>query len=169
MKKYLITVVLLAAMVIPSLAQDKKAEREAAALEAFEKASATLETKDYVIIVATYQTEGGVFNDNADPANFLCFEDDHIILQGGIVAGNDNTNRLAVNNFSQTTDKKGNIRIAFQAKGLMITAKVEISLKKSSGNVADVIITPTRGSVKRFNGKVVPKKESNYFRRPGEI
>lgn len=169
MKKYFLAICFLAAALIPAIGQDKKAEREAAALAAFEKALATVESKDYVIIVGTYQTEGAIFVDNTDNANFLAYENDHIILQGTIVADNSNTNKLMVSDYNQVTDKKGNVRISFQAKGLLITAKVEISLKKSAGNLADVIITPTRGTVKRFNGEIVPKAQSKYFRRPGEI
>jgi hypothetical protein len=169
MKKVFMAICFLSAALMPSVGQDKKAEREAAALAAFEKALATIETKDYVIIVGTYQTEGAVFIDNTDNANFLAFENDHIILQGAIIADNSNTNKLVVSDYNQVTDKKGNVRISFQAKGNLITAKVEMSLKKSAGNVADVIITPTRGTVKRFNGEIVPKAQSKYFRRPGEI
>lgn len=169
MKKVFMAICFLSVALMPSLGQDKKAEREAAALAAFEKALATIETKDYVIIVGTYQTEGAVFIDNTDNANFLAFENDHIILQGAIIADNSNTNKLVVSDYNQVTDKKGNVRISFQAKGHLITAKVEMSLKKSAGNVADVIITPTRGTVKRFNGEIVPKAQSKYFRRPGEI
>ncbi len=169
MKRYLISIILITAMVMPLFSQSKKAEREAAALAAFEVAVATLETKDYVIIVGTYQGEGGSFNDNTDPANFLAFEGDHIILQGTIITENNNTNKLTVSDYNESTDKKGNIRVYYQAKGLMINAKVEMSLKKSAGDVADIIITPTRGTIKRFNGKIVPRAKSNYFRRPGEI
>lgn len=169
MKKFLLAICFLSAALMPSMGQDKKAEREAAALAAFERALATIETKEYVIIVGSYQSEGGVINDNTDNANFLAFENDHIILQGAIVAENSNTNRLAVSNYEQLTDKKGNIRISYQANGHLINAKVEMSLKKSAGNVADVIITPTRGTVKRFNGEIVPKAQSKYFRRVGEI
>jgi len=168
MKKVLLAICLISAVLFTANGQDKKAEREAAALEAFEKALATVESKDFVIIVGTYQT-GGMFNDNTDNANFLAFENDHIILQGAIIADNNNTNKLAVSDYNQTTDKKGNVRISFQAKGLLINARVEISLKKNAGNVADVIITPTKGEVKRFNGEVVPKAQSKYFRRVGEI
>lgn len=169
MKKFLLAICFLSAALIPSVGQDKKAEREAAAQAAFEKAFATVETKEYVIIVATYQSEGGIFNDNSDNATFLAFENDHIILQGTIVAENSNTNKLMVSDYEQVTDKKGNVRISYQAKGVLINAKVEMSLKKSAGNVADVIITPTRGTVKRFNGEIVPKAQSKYFRRVGEI
>jgi len=169
MKKFLLAICFLSAALIPSVGQDKKAEREAAAQAAFEKALATVETKEYVIIVATYQSEGGIFNDNSDNATFLAFENDHIILQGTIVAENSNTNKLMVSDYEQVTDKKGNVRISYQAKGVLINAKVEMSLKKSAGNVADVIITPTRGTVKRFNGEIVPKAQSKYFRRVGEI
>jgi NAD(P)H-hydrate repair Nnr-like enzyme with NAD(P)H-hydrate dehydratase domain len=168
MKKVLLAICFISAVLFTANAQDKKAEREAAALAAFEKALATVESKDFVIIVGTYQTEG-VFSDNTDNANFLAFENDHIILQGAIIADNNNTNKLAVSDYNQTTDKKGNVRISFQAKGLLINARVEISLKKNAGDVADVIITPTKGEVKRFNGEVVPKAQSKYFRRVGEI
>lgn len=169
MKKIFLAICFLGAALMPAIGQDKKAEREAAALAAFEKALATVETKDYVIIVGTYQSEGGIFNDNTDNANFLAFENDHIILQGAIVAENNYTNKLMVSDYNQVTDKKGNVRLSFQAKSALINAKVEISLKKTAGNVADVIITPTRGTVKRFNGEIVPKAQSKYFRRPGEI
>jgi hypothetical protein len=168
MKKLILAICFISAALFNVNGQDKKAEREAAALAAFEKALTTIESKDYVIIVGTYQT-GGMFNDNTDNANFMAFENDHIILQGAIIADNNNTNKLTVSDYNQTTDKKGNIRISFQAKGLLINARVEMSLKKSAGNVADVIITPTKGEVKRFNGEIVPKAQSKYFRRVGEI
>lgn len=168
MKKFLLAICFISAALMPATSQDKKAEREAAALAAFEKALGTVETKDFVIIVGTYQVDG-VFNDNTDNATFLAFEKENIILQGAIIAGNNNTNKLAVSDFEQTTDKKGNVRISCQAKGLLINAKVEISLKKTAGNLADVIITPTKGDVKRFSGEVVPKAQSKYFRRPGEM
>jgi hypothetical protein len=168
MKKLFLAFCFLGAALMPTFAQDKKAEREAAALAAFEKALATIESKDFVIIVGTYQI-GGVFETNNDVSIFLAYEKEFIILQGNLITGNNNTNKLAVSDYSQTTDKKGNIKISMQAKGNLINAKIEISLKKSAGSMADVIITPTKGDVKRFSGEVVPRAESNYFRRPGEI
>ncbi|TNF38293.1 MAG: DUF4251 domain-containing protein [Bacteroidetes bacterium] len=131
MKKYIIAICFLTAALMPALAQDKKAEREAAALAAFEKALATIETKNYVIIVGTYQTEGAIFIDNIDNANFMQFENDHIILQGTIITENSYTNKLEVSDYEQTTDKKGNIRITYQAMGRMINAKVTMTLKKA--------------------------------------
>jgi hypothetical protein len=35
--------------------------------------------------------------------------------------------------------------------------------------MAEVIITPTKGTVKRFTGRIVPTAESRHYRRPGEI
>lgn len=107
--------------------------------------------------------------DNTDNANFLAFENENVILQGGIVAGNNHTNKLAVSNYDQITDKKGNVRITYQAMGRMINAKITMSIKKSSGDMAEVIITPTKGTVKRFTGRIVPTAESRHYRRPGEI
>jgi len=169
MKKFLLAICFISVALMTVTGQDKKAEREAAALAAFEKALATIETRDFVIIVGTYQTEDASFLDNTDNANFIAFEGENIILQGAILTGNALTNKLAVSDYNQTTDKKGNVRISCQAKGLMINAKVELSLKKSAGDVADVIITPTKGTIKRFTGEVVPRAQSKYFRRPGEI
>jgi hypothetical protein len=74
-----------------------------------------------------------------------------------------------VSDYSQVADKKGNIKISMQVRGFFITAKVEITLKKQAGSYADVIITPTKGDVKRFSGDVVPRSESKYFKRSGEI
>lgn len=169
MKKILLAFCFISAALLTANGQNKKAEREAAAQAAFEKALATIETKNYVIIVATYQTADGMFADNTDNANFLAFENDNVILQGGIVAGNNNTNKLAVSDYNQATDKKGNVRISYQAMGRLINAKISMSLKKSAGNMAEVIITPTKGTAKRFNGLIVPTAESKHYRRPGEI
>ena len=168
MKKFLLAVCFLSTALLPSVAQDKKAEKEAALLAAFEKALAIVETKDFVIIVETYQVNG-VFETNNDNAVFLAYEQDHIILQGSIVAGNNNTNKLTVSDYNQVTDKKGNVKISMQAKGHLINAKIEMTLKKNAGYMTDVIITPTKGDVKRFSGEVVPRTESKYFKRPGEI
>jgi len=104
---------------------------------------------------------------NTDVANFLSFEKEFVILQG-IPAGNQYTNKVNVSDFKQETDKKGNVRIKMQVKGFYITAKIEISLKKG-GNYADVIVSPTKGDTKRFSGEIVPKSESKYFKRPGEV
>ncbi|MEZ5018900.1 MAG: hypothetical protein R2756_02040 [Bacteroidales bacterium] len=84
-----------------------------------------------MIIVGTYQTEGAIFIDNIDNANFMQFENDHIIMQGTIITENSYTNKLEVSDYEQTTDKKGNIRITYQAMGRMINAKVTMTLKKA--------------------------------------
>jgi hypothetical protein len=169
MKKFFMTFCFLAAALMPAVSQDKKAEREAAALAAFEKALATVETKDFVIIPDSYEAGDGMYETNTDVANFFSYEQEFAYLQGNILTGNNNTNKLTVSNFNQVTDKKGNVRISMQVKGFFINGKIEISLKKSAGGNADVIITPTKGSVKRFTGEVVPRAQSKYFKRPGEI
>ena len=169
MKKYILAICFISAALMPALSQDKKAEREAAALAAFEKALATIETKDFVIIVDTYEVGQGIFETNSDVANFFSYEKEFAYLQGAILTGNNNTNKLTVSDFNQVTDKKGNVKTSMQTKGFFINAKIDISLKKTGGSNADVIITPTKGDVKRFTGEVVPRAQSNYFKRPGEI
>lgn len=168
MKRFLLSLVFIGAAFLSSNGQNKKAEKDSLAVVKFEKALAAVEAKDFVIIVEYYKTEAGSFENNTDAANFLSYEKEFIYLQGQIVAENGYRNKLTVSDYSQTADKKGNIQISMQARSLLITAKIEILLKKG-GNYADVIITPTKGSVKRFSGEVVPTAESKYFKRAGEM
>jgi hypothetical protein len=169
MKRVLLVFCLISATVLAASGQDKKAEREAAAAAAFEKALAAVEAKDFVIIVDSYDSGDGNFVTNTDNANFLSYESEFIFLQGQMIAGNGYTNKLNIISYDQSTDKKGNVKLLMQVRGFYITAKIQISVKKSAGSYADVIITPTKGDTKRFSGDIVPRAESKYFKRPGEI
>lgn len=166
MKRIILSLCLVTIGLLGSYGQNKKAERDSIALIKFEKALADIDAKDFAIIVDTY---GNSYETNTDNANFLSYEKDFMLLQGQIIANNSYTNKLEVIDSSQATDKKGNVKVSLQVKGFYITAKIEISLKKTSGNYADVIITPTRGDAIRFSGNIVPRAESKYFKRPGEI
>ena len=168
MKRIILSICIISAALLSTFAQNKKAERDSIALIRFNKTVAAVEAKDFVIIVDTYVTEGGTTETNTDRANFLSYEKEFVFLQGQIIAGNSYTNKLTVSDYSQVADKKGNIRINMQVRGNFITAKVEISLKKGFKN-ADVIITPTKGSYQRFSGEIVPRAQSRYFKRAGEI
>ena len=151
-----------------SFSQNKKAEKDSIALVKFGKAIAALEAKDFVIIVDSYEAGQGVFETNNDDANFLSYEKELVFVQGQIIAGNSHTNKLTVSEYNKTADKKGNISIRMQVLGSFINGRIEIFLRKG-GNSADVIITPTSGTVKRFSGEVVPRAESKYFKRSGGI
>lgn len=54
-----------------------------------------------------------------------------MLLQGQIIAKNGYTNKLEVIDSNQATDKKGNVKVSMQVRGFYITAKIEISLKKT--------------------------------------
>jgi hypothetical protein len=150
-------------------ASAQKADKDSIALIQFERAIADIEAKDFVIIVESYAKEDGSFETNTDNSQFISYEKEFMFLQGLILADNAQTNKLTVSDYSQETDKKGNVRISMQVTGFYIRAKVEISLKKKAGNYADVIITPTKGSTKRFSGYVVPIARSEYFKRSSVI
>jgi hypothetical protein len=211
MKKLLLLFGILSLLSTVSPAQNKKAEKEAAAKAQFDKTMAAIEAKDFVIIVDTYQEnnrtskanqdlssfksyeakepsdgksktntdESGSKSENAsesgdrttktntDVTNFLSYEQGSVFLQG-ITAGNQYTNKLAVSEYKQETDKKGNVSISMQVKGFYIVAKIEIFIKKGS-NYADVTINATKGNSIRFSGEIVPRAESKYFKRPGEV
>lgn len=170
MKKIFLSVCLISICMFSAFAQgNKKADKDSLLLVKFEKALETINSKDFVIIVDSYETGGGVFETNTDAANFISYENDFMYMQGQIVAGNGHTNKLEVSEFNQVTDKKGNVKTSMQARGFFITARVDISLTRKGGDYADVIITPTRGEVKRFSGYVVPRSQSKYFKRTGEI
>ena len=197
MKRIILSFCFITLALLSTNAQNKKAVRDSIARIKYEKALAALEAKDFVIIVDSYvkeaskgdsnsdkttEKEGGleesdtnksnakeavIVESNTDKANFLSYEKEFMFLQGQIIAGNGYTNKLTVSEYNQVADKKGNIRITMQVRGNFIVGKIEISLKK--GFPADVIITPTKGDNIRFSGEVVPRKESKYFKRSGEI
>jgi hypothetical protein len=151
-----------------SFAQNKKAEKEAAAKAQFEKAVAAVEAKDFVIIVDSYEAGNGIIETNTDVTNFISYEKEFVFLQGWTCGGGNNPNKMDISDFKQVLDKKGNLKVEMQARGSFITAKIEISMK-NGGNYADVIITSTKGMTKRFSGEVIPRGESKYFKRPGEV
>ena len=168
MKKLFILSSFLLLISFGSFSQNKKADKEAAAKQQFEKALVALEMKEYVVIVDTYEAGSGTIETNTDLFNFFAYEKEHVILQGNMVVGSTNPNKMLVSDYTQDTDKKGNITIDMQLKGTLVTAKAEIFMKKGS-NYADFVITTTKGKTYRFSGEVIPRAESKYFKRPGEI
>jgi hypothetical protein len=168
MKRIILSFCFITAALFTTSGQNKKAEREAAALVNYEKAVAALEAKDFVIVVDSYDAGGGTFETNTDESVFFSYEKEFVFIQGQIIAGNSNTNKLTVSDYKKDTDKKGNVRILMQLSGFFINAKVDISLRKG-GNMADVFLTPTKGDTKRFSGAVIPTAESKYFKRSGVI
>jgi hypothetical protein len=168
MKRIILSFCFVTAALLSSYAQNKKAVRDSLARVKFEKVVAAIEAKDFVIIVDSYEVGKGVFETNTDNSNFLSYEKDFVYMQGQIITGNSHTNKLTVSDYNQSTDKKGNITIDMQVRGNFINAKVEI-LQKKGFSTADVIIKPVSGDNKRFSGEIVPRKESKYFKRSGEI
>jgi len=166
MRKLILFTIFVCITATVSFAQNKKADKEAAAKAQFEKAVAAVNAKDFVIIVDTYEADKGAIETNNNVQMFLSYEKDFVYIQGMI---NSSVNKLTVSDYKQVADKKENIKIEMQVRGSLITAKIEISLKKG-GNYADVIISPTKGgSTKRFSGEIVPRAESKYFKKPGEV
>ncbi|MEI7422539.1 MAG: DUF4251 domain-containing protein [Prolixibacteraceae bacterium] len=167
MKRLFILLAIVGFIAPMAIAQNKKAEKEAAAKAQYDKAVAAIESKDFVIIVETYESSTRTIETNTDVANFLSFEKDFVFLQG-FPAANSYTNKLEVSEYKQETDKKGNLNISMQVKGFYINARIEIFMKKG-GNYADVIVSHRKEGTRRFSGEVVPKSQSKYFKRPGEV
>ena len=55
-----------------------------------------------------------------------------------------------------------------QVKGAAITARVEIFVRKN-GNYADVVVTPTQGTTRRFSGEITTRAESKYRKKPNVV
>lgn len=157
------------------LAQNKRADRKAASKakkeaemaesEArFKKAIAAIDARDFVIFVDVLRHTQKI---NRDPTNFLSYETDFVYLQG-YAAGNQYTNKLTVSKYSQTTDKDGNVTISMQVRGFYIDERIEISLKKGD-NIAEVNVIPSNRGCFYYSGEIVPRSESDYFKRPNEI
>ncbi|MDP2336194.1 MAG: DUF4251 domain-containing protein [Bacteroidota bacterium] len=166
MKKIFLIVGLIGITLTVSFAQNKKADKEAAAAAQFEKAVSAIEAKDFVIIVDAYESGSGTIETNSDDANFLSYEKEFVFMQGTIVAGNEYTNRVTVSDYKQTADKKGNIKIEMQCKGSFLTAKVEIRLKKG-GNYADVIVTPTSRTISQKKGETGSQSKAEVLTSRG--
>jgi Domain of unknown function (DUF4251) len=167
MKRLFILMVVLGFIAPMAMAQNKKADKEAAAKAQYEKAIAAIEAKEFVIIVDTYESATRTIETNTDVANFFSFEKDFVFLQG-FPAANSYTNKLEVSEYKQETDKKGNLNISMQIKGFYINARIEIFMKKG-GNYADVIVSHRKEGTRRFSGEVIPRVQSKYFKRPGEV
>ncbi|MEZ7884553.1 MAG: DUF4251 domain-containing protein [Bacteroidales bacterium] len=150
-----------------SLAQTK-AEKEAAAKAIFDKTIALVDAKDFVIVPDSYDSSTGSVETNTDDANFISFEKEIVYLQGMIVCSNSYTNKTSITSYKQELDKKGNLRIDMQVKGAAITARVEIFVRKN-GNYADVVVTPTQGTTRRFSGEITTRAESKYRKKPNVV
>lgn len=167
MKSLYLIIILLGLTLTTSFAQNKKAEKEAAAKAQFDKAVAAIDAKDFVIIVDSYESGSGTFETNSDNANFISYEKDFVYMQGWLV-GNNSTYKMDVSDYKQSLDKKGSMKIEMQVRGSLISAKVEIFMK-NGGNYADVLVSPSKGGTKRFSGEVIPRAESKYIKRPGVV
>lgn len=169
MKKLLLILVIFCPAMMTSSAQSEHADNEALALAQFKKALTTIKSKDFVIIVDPALDIYRVYGDIFDVTKFLAYEKEHLILQG-IISGDYVPAKLNVSEYNQVTDKKGNAKISMHIFGHYLTGKIEISLRKTEGDVAHVIITSfVKDFSRRFSGRVVTRSESNYLKRPGEI
>lgn len=167
MKRIFLLFAIMGLMAPLSMAQNKKAEKEAAAQAQYDKAIAAINAKDFVIIVDTYESATRTIETNTDAASFLSSENGLIFLQG-FPAANQYTNKLEVSDYKQEADKKGNLNISMQVKGFYINARIEIFMKKG-GNYADVIVSHRKEGTRRFSGEIIPRTQSKYFKRPGEV
>jgi hypothetical protein len=166
MKRVLVLALLVFAAATAGYSQ--KADKAALAQAQFDKAKAAIEAKDFVIVPDSYEASNGAFETNTDDANFLSYEGEFVFLQGSIICGNGYTNKATVTTIEQKLDKKGNLVVNMQISGSQIQAKIEILMRKG-GNYAEVIITPSKGAVKRFSGEVTLKSESKYYKRPNVV
>ena len=90
-----------------------------------------------------------------------------MFMQGFRVCGNSYTNVAEVKEYTENKDKKGNIKnIIIRVQGRHIQGTYKISLPKvDNGNIVDVIFTPSTGTVRKFQGPVVPSKVAGFYKK----
>lgn len=140
--------------------KEAKKEAEIAAGEArFAKALSAIEAKDFVIFVDVL---GHTQKVNRDLASFLSYETDFVLVQGN-AAHNLYASKLTVYSYSKTIDKEGNVSIDMQVRSFFTDERIKITLKKGD-NIAEVYVTG-KGYFE-YSGELVPRGESDYFKRP---
>lgn len=141
--------------------KEAKKEAEIVAGQArFNKAVSAIEAKDFVIFVDVI---GHTLKVNRDLASFLSYENGFVLVQGN-AANNLYASKLTVYSYSQTTGKDGDVSIDIQVRSFFTDERIEITLKKGD-NIAYVVVKGKSGYFE-YSGELLPRGESDYFKRP---
>ncbi len=164
MKRFLILAVALM-VALPTFAQKLSKEEKAAQAKALnETAIKAIEDNDWAIVPTSYIDADGVDNQLTDNAIFISFEKTQFFAQGARVCGDGRTLVAEIKDFDKKIDKKGNLKMSFNVVGRYIQGKYQVTMK-NNGNVADVIFTPTSGTVRKFQGPILPSKAAGFYKK----
>lgn len=153
-------------LTLPMSAQKLTKEEKAALAKAnYEKALNAINSNNFVIVPASYQTSSGDVETNTDNSNLLLVQGKQVFLQGRIVCDNTYNNVAEPTEYDVKVDKKGNIKLRMIVQGRMVKGTYTISVR-NNGNNADVIFNPQNGgTTRRFTGPVTPPGETSYNKR----
>ena len=158
-----------AVLVVPAFAQKMtKAEKAAAARQAYEAALESINNKSWVLVPEYYTTLGGEFESNSNNDNFISCEGEECFSQGYICCDNGKTNVAVPTEYNVNVDKKGNVKVRIIVNGRFWKGTYNISMK-NGGNMAYVTFNPTSGKTRKFTGPVVPKAGASYNKRSNPI
>ena len=165
MKKGLL-MLLVMILTLPVAAQKLSKEEKAALAKAnYEKALNAINSNNFVIVPASYQTSSGDVETNTDNSNLLLVQGKQVFLQGRIVCDNTYNNVAEPTEYDVKVDKKGNVKLRMVVQGRMVKGTYTISVR-NNGNNADVIFNPQNGgTTRRFTGLVTPPGETSYNKR----
>ena len=165
MKRFLILAVALM-IALPNFAQKLSKEEKAAQIKALnETAIKAIEENDWAIVPTSYIDSDGIDNQLTDNGIFISYEKTAFFAQGARVCGDSRTLVAEVKDFDKKIDKKGNLKMSFNVQGRYIQGKYQITMRAASGNIADVIFTPTSGTVRKFQGPIVPSKVAGFYKK----
>lgn len=168
--KRIALLVLALVLAAPVFAQKLSKEERAAQQKAlYETAVKCFEEKDFCIIPSSYIDSEGMDNSISDNATFISMEaDGKMYLQGSTVCGKNGTYVADVTEYTTAYDKKGNLKMRMVINGRMVKGTFKLTMKVNT-NEAVIIFTPTSGTVRKYQGPVVPVSASGYMKRTGAL
>lgn len=141
MKKICTLLIVLIFISSGAIAQSRKEIREGERMARYITAVQALKTKKFGLASEAFSVRpyGHSYITNNVTTSFIGFEGDFLVMKGVLFTPSGSKHRYVVSNYEVVVDKKGNVRVNFEYKGLNNSGTVTIYMK-AGNNYADVNI-----------------------------
>lgn len=141
MKKICTLLIVLIFITSGAIAQSRKEIREGERMARYITAVQALKTKKFGLASESFSVRpyGHSYITNNLTTSFIGFEGDFLVMKGVLFTPSGSKHRYVVSNYEVVVDKKGNVRVNFDYKGLNNSGTVTIYMK-AGNNYADVNI-----------------------------
>jgi hypothetical protein len=141
MKKICTLLIVLIFISSGAIAQSRKEIREGERMARYITAVQALKTKKFGLASEAFSVRpyGNSHITNNVTTSFIGFEGDFLVMKGVLFTPSGSKHRYVVSNYEVVVDKKGNVRVGFDYKGLSNSGTVTIYMK-AGNNYADVNI-----------------------------